>query len=310
MRPLSADDATRTVDDSAGRLAPGARLAGRYRIVELVGIGGMGMVYKAEDEQLGLPVAVKVLRPELAQDGRRIERFKQELVLARQVSHPNVVRIHDLGSDGDLVFLTMDFVAGRSLGELLAADGRLPPVTAAGIARQIAAGLAVAHAAGVVHRDLKPGNVLIDGSGRAAISDFGVARSLAGPGQTVPGAVVGTLDYLSPEQARGGQVDGRTDLYALGILLHEMLTGELPFAGGSAAEVLAQRLTGATRDLRSTGVPVPPKLAAIVRRLLQREPDRRYASAQELIADLDGLEVAPRAWRRTPRAALAALAVL
>src|SRR5688500_17492569 len=180
----------------------------------------MGMVYRAEDEQLGLPVAVKVLRPGLAQDGRRLERFKQELILARQVSHPNVVRIHDLGRDGDLVFLTMDFVAGRSLAEVLAEQGHLEPERAVGIARQIAAALAVAHEAGVVHRDLEPANILVDDSGRAAISAFGVARSLAGPGTTQPGVVVGTLDYLSPEQARGGEVDGRADLYGLGILFY------------------------------------------------------------------------------------------
>jgi tetratricopeptide (TPR) repeat protein len=316
VNPPPADSAfrltpTRTADDLIRRLAAGSRLAGRYRILELVGVGGMGMVYKAEDEQLGLPVAVKVLRPDLALDARRLERFKQELVLARQVSHPNVVRIHDLGSDGEIVFLTMDFVAGRPLNELLADDGRLSPERAADIARQVAAGLAVAHDAGVVHRDLKPGNILVDDSGRAAISDFGVARSLAGPGPTLPGAVVGTLDYLSPEQARGGEVDGRTDLYALGIVLHEMLTGELPFSGGSAAEVLAQRLTGATRDLRAAGVEVPPRLAAIVRRLLQRDPAKRYQSARELLADLGEIQGARRLpWRRAGLAALGIVALL
>ena len=316
MNPPPADSAfrltpTRTADDLIRRLASGSRLAGRYRILELLGVGGMGMVYKAEDEQLGLPVAVKVLRPDLALDARRLERFKQELVLARQVSHPNVVRIHDLGSDGEIVFLTMDFVAGRPLNELLADEGRLAPERAADIARQVAAGLAVAHDAGVVHRDLKPGNILVDDSGRAAISDFGVARSLAGPGPTLPGAVVGTLDYLSPEQARGGEVDGRTDLYALGIVLHEMLTGELPFSGGSAAEVLAQRLTGATRDLRAAGVEVPPRLAAIVRRLLQRDPAKRYQSARELLADLGEIQGARRPpWRRAALAALGIAALL
>ena len=309
---LPPSDPTRTADGAIQRLAAGTRLAGRYRILELVGVGGMGMVYRAEDEQLGLTVAVKVLRPDLAQHGRRLERFKQELVLARQVSHPNVVRIHDIGSDGEIVFLTMDFVAGRPLNELIAAEGRLSPERAVGIARQVAAGLAVAHDAGVVHRDLKPGNVLVDDSGRAAISDFGVARSLAGPGPTLPGAVVGTLDYLSPEQARSSEVDGRADLYALGILLHEMLTGELPFAGGSAAEVLAQRLTGTTRDLRSSGVEVPPQLAAIVRRLLQRDPARRYQSARELLEDLGRLDGGARrpAWRRAALAALGILALL
>src|SRR6185295_2310554 len=154
---------------------------------ELLGVGGMGMVYRALDEELGLPVAVKILRPDLAEDRRWLERFKQELVLARQVSHPNVVRIHDIGSDGDLIFLTMDFVPGRSLGDLLAEETRLAPARAMAIARQLALGLEAAHGAGVIHRDLKPGNVLIDESGgelRVAITDFGIARSLAGSGLT------------------------------------------------------------------------------------------------------------------------------
>ncbi len=269
----------------------GEPLAGRYRLLELVGVGGMGMVYRAHDEQLDLPVAVKVLRPGLAQDVQRLSRFKQELVLARQVSHPNVVRTHDIGSDGETVFLTMDFVPGRSLADLLIDEGKLPMERAVAIARQIASALAAAHEAGVVHRDLKPSNVLIEESGRAAIADFGIARSLAvaGPGPTLPGTVVGTPDYLSPEQARGAEVDGRADLYALGIILYEMLTGELPFAGGSQAEVLAQRVTGTARDLKDTGVVVPRPLAEIVHKLLQRDPARRYQSAGEVLANLDRL---------------------
>ncbi|HEV7518226.1 MAG TPA: serine/threonine-protein kinase, partial [Thermoanaerobaculia bacterium] len=256
---------TRTALGAVQRLASGSRLGGRYRIHELVGAGGMGMVYRAEDEQLGLPVAVKVLRPDLAGDGRWLERFKQELVLARQVSHENVVRIHDIGSDAGLVFLTMDFLPGRSLREVLADEPRLAPALAIEIARQVALGLGAAHRAGVVHRDLKPGNVLVDlggesgGAVRAAITDFGIARSLAGAGLTRTGTVVGTLDYLSPEQARGEAVDGRSDLYALGLLLYEMLTGDLPFSGTTEAEMLAQRVTGAPR-LRWAGSPVPKRL--------------------------------------------------
>jgi eukaryotic-like serine/threonine-protein kinase len=309
--PKARQTPTRTADGAIRRLTAGALLAGRYRILELMGVGGMGMVYGAWDEQLDLAVAIKVLRPDLAADSRRLERFKQELVLARQVSHPNVVRTHDLGSDGDVVFLTMDFVRGRPLDELLAEEGHLAPERAVDVARQIASALAVAHDAGVVHRDLKPSNILIDDNGRAAISDFGIARSLAGAGLTLPGAVVGTLDYLSPEQARGGDVDGRSDLYTLGILLFEMLTGELPFAGGSEAEVLAQRLTGATRDLRSTKVAVPRPLAAVVRRLLQRDPARRYQSAREVLDDLARLHEARHpAWRRAALAACGVLALL
>ncbi|HEV2853337.1 MAG TPA: tetratricopeptide repeat protein [Thermoanaerobaculia bacterium] len=272
----------------------GARLAGRYRLLDLVGAGGMGMVYRAHDEQLDVPVAVKVLRPGLARDVQRLGRFKQELILARQVSHPNVVRTHDIGIDGETVFLTMDFVPGRSLDDWLAEEGKLSPKRAVAVARQIASALAAAHEAGVVHRDLKPANILIDESGRTAIADFGIARSLAatGSGPTLPGTVMGTPDYLSPEQARGAEVDGRADLYALGLILYEMLTGELPFAGGSQAEVIAQRITGTARDLRATGIAVPRPLVEIVRKLLQRDPARRYQSAREVLADLDRLGTA------------------
>lgn len=312
---------TRTATEGAAqRLAAGALLGGRYRIAGLLGVGGMGMVYRAEDEQLGLTVAVKVLRPDIGQDGRRLERFKQELLLARQVSHPNVVRIHDIGTDDDLVFLTMDFVAGRSLRELLADEQRLPPDRAAEIARQLALALEAAHRAGVVHRDLKPANVLVDESEaglRVAITDFGIARSLAGSGMTVPGTILGTLVYLSPEQARGDAVDGRSDLYALGLVLYEMLTGELPFSAATEAEILAQRLTGSPRHLRFAGVAVPPRLAALVQRLLARDPARRPASAAEVVQELARSAAPPaRPWPWPPpplrawRLALAAVCLL
>jgi tetratricopeptide (TPR) repeat protein len=293
----------------AGGLPAGTRLGGRYRIAGLLGVGGMGMVYRAEDEQLGLTVALKVLRPDLApepgENRQWLERFKQELVLARQVSHPNVVRIHDIGRDigsdigtiggsdsGDtgIVFLTMDFVPGRSLRELLAEEGPLAAERAVEIGRQLALGLGAAHRAGVVHRDLKPGNVLVDDTGsslRVAITDFGIARSLAGSALTRPGTVLGTLGYLSPEQARGEAVDGRSDLYTLGLLLYEMLTGELPFSGATEAEMLAQRLTGAPRNLRWAGVAVPPRLRAVVQRLLARDPGRRYPNGEEVAQELE-----------------------
>ena len=319
------DMPTRTAEDAVRRLTAGSLLAGRYRILDLVGVGGMGMVYRATDEQLGLDVAIKVLRPDLASGGQWLERFKQELVLARQVSHPSVVRIHDIGNDGELVFLTMDFVPGHSLRELLADERRLTPEKAVEIARQLALGLGAAHRAGVVHRDLKPGNVLVDdGSGRAeggkdgggavrvAISDFGVARSLAGSGLTVPGVVVGTLGYLSPEQARGGVVDGRSDLYALGLLLYEMLTGELPFSAATEAEMLAQRLTGASRNLHwPEGTAVPPRLRDLVQRLLARDPAQRPQTGADVAQDLDGsLAPPPGKGRRIAVAVAFGLALL
>ena len=209
---------TRVEHDPMRRLAPGARVAGRYRIVELCGVGGMGLVYRADDEELSLPVALKVLRPELSADPSLLDRFRRELVLGRQVSHPNVVRIHDIGQDGDLHFLTMDYVEGRSLRQWMEERGRMDEATAVSILRAVTEALAVAHRAGVIHRDLKPSNILIDASERPHVSDFGLARSLAASGLTRAGTVMGTPDYLSPEQARGEPVDARTDLYALGII--------------------------------------------------------------------------------------------
>lgn len=283
--PIDDPDATRT-QAARDLLAPGTLVAGRYRIEALVGVGGMGMVYRAADERLDLPVALKVLRQELGVVRGAEERFVRELILARQVSHRNVVRIHDLGEDDGVSFLTMDYVEGRSLQEVLREDGPLPPERAIEVARQIAEGLAAAHDEGVVHRDLKPANVLLDDSGRAYITDFGVARSVSGSGLTRTGGVLGTPGYLSPEQARGEEVDGRSDLYSLGLLLFEMLTGELPFRGETLAEVLGERLTGRPRTLSETGVPASAGLERIVARCLAREPDDRYPDARALAADL------------------------
>jgi len=284
--PPAAPGVTRTSAGGGALLAPGARLAGRYRIVELLGAGGMGLVYRALDERLDVEVALKVLRPEHAAEGGMLERFRQELVLARQVTHKHVVRIHDIGEDGDLLFLSMDLVAGRSLKALLAERGRLEPDEAAALGRQLAEALAAAHAEGVVHRDLKPANVLVEPDGTAYVSDFGVARSLAGAGLTHTGGVVGTVEYLSPEQARGDPVDGRSDLYALGLILYEALAGEAPFRGGTWSEVLGQRLTAEPRELSALRPEVPPWLAGVVHRCLERDPADRYRDAAELARDL------------------------
>lgn len=271
------------------RLQPDQMLAGRYRIREEVGRGGMGVVYRAQDEQLGISVALKVLRPELAEDPRLVERFRREIVAARQVTHRNAVRIHDIGRDGDLLFLTMDFVEGPSLQAVLRKERRLGSERAAGIARQLALALEAAHEAGIVHRDLKPGNVLIEPSGRACISDFGLARSPGAHDLTRTGMIVGTPAYLSPEQAHGAPVDRQSDLYALGLLLFEMLTGDLP----SPEKLAAVHEDGTFRQLLETpDEEIPAWLGAIVERLLQPDPAQRFQSAGELVAALD--------LRRTP----------
>ena len=219
--------------DSFQVLARGALVAGRYRVVRLLGVGGMGMVYQVHDEQLDLPAALKVLRPERAGSEEMRERFRRELILARQVSHKNVVRIHDLGHDGELMFLTMDFVAGRSLKELLAEEGPLPAERAVAIAGQLAGALEAAHREGVVHRDLKPANVLLGEDDRVYVTDFGIARSLSATGLTASGSVMGTPAYMPPEQALGkiDSMDERADVFGLGAILCEILTGNPPYVG-------------------------------------------------------------------------------
>lgn len=293
-------------------LASGQVLAGRFRVERLLGMGGMGMVYLATDLTLEVPVAIKVLRPELAERPQVFERFRQELLLARQVSSPHVVRIHDLAEHQGRWLISMDYVPGESLEALLAREGPLDVERALSIARQIALGLQAAHARGVVHRDLKPANVLLDADGNASINDFGVARSMASSGLTRhSGAIVGTPDYLSPEQARGEPVDPRSDLYALGLILHEMLAGQLPFANGTLAEVLAQRMLRTPEPVSRARPDTPPWVVRLVDRLLRPQPRARLQDAAQVVSAIDRRHVerdAP-AWRRIALAAAAVMAV-
>jgi len=280
------------------QLTPGTVLAGRFRIESILGVGGMGVVYLATDLALQVPVAIKLLRPELATRADAFERFRQELLMARQVSSPRVVRIHDLAQHEGQWLISMDFVDGEGLDRRLDRDGPMAPAEVVRIGRQLAEGLAAAHSSGVIHRDLKPANVLIDRNGDAYISDFGVARSLASGGITRSGAVVGTPDYLSPEQARGDTVDGRSDLYALGLLLYEMLTGTMPFSGGTVSEILAQRMLRSPPPVSQLRPQTPPWLTRLVDRLLRTQPAHRLQSADEVIRAIDRREV-PRDFRPT-----------
>ena len=306
--PRPAPPDTSTSADLEHRLVPGKLVAERYRIVGQIGLGGMGVVYKAHDEELGVDVALKVLRPDLGTDPEWIARFRRELVLAREITHKNVVRIHDIGESEGLRFLTMRLVEGRSLLDLLEKDGPLPVERALPIFRQVAEAVQQAHDVGIIHRDLKPGNVLLSPDDTAYITDFGVARSLDNDRMTRAGAVVGTLDYLSPEQVAGDPADARSDIYGLGLLLFEMLTGELPFRSASRAETLAQRIAGRARDIADTGVSVPAQVRRLIRRCLERSPARRYAGVRDLLADLDGRRAG--VVDRIPRAAWVILAFL
>ena len=256
----------------------------------------MGAVYQAWDQSLGSAVALKIIRVDADTHPLEVreleERFKRELRLARQVTHPNVVRIHDLGEVGAIKYLTMAYVEGQDLATLVRTQGKLPVARALSIGRQVAAGLAAAHEAGVVHRDLKPANVLIDGEQRALLTDFGIARAVdAGTLHTLPGSVLGTLAYMAPEQARGEVADKRSDVYSFGLILYELLAGgRLRVARESALADLVARVEQGPTSLRLVVPETPLALERIVERCLQRDPNQRYQDATQLLADLNRLE--------------------
>jgi tetratricopeptide (TPR) repeat protein/tRNA A-37 threonylcarbamoyl transferase component Bud32 len=256
----------------------------------------MGAVYQAWDQVLEVAVAVKVIRvdasvdPEIAAELER--RFKRELLLARQVTHRNVVRIHDLGEIDGIKYITMPYIQGSDLSSVLKKDGRLPVVRALGIARQVAAGLVAAHEAGVVHRDLKPANIMLDAEDHACVMDFGIARSTSGAtafAMTVAGAVVGTVEYMAPEQAKGESVDQRADVYALGLIVRDMLLGPRHHGAGTAMSELMSRMEKAPAPLRTMDPQIPPALDELVSRCLQPDPAARYETSQALQLDLERL---------------------
>src|SRR5438309_6914085 len=219
-------------------LEPGAVLAQRYEILQILGEGGMGAVYKAMDRGLNRPVALKVIRPDLAGNQAILDRFKQELLLAREVTHKNVIRIYDLGEAEGMKFITMEYVEGKDLRTLINEKNKLAPEEAVEIMQQVCRALEAAHSVGIIHRDLKPQNVMRDKSGRILVMDFGLARTLEGDGMTRTGALVGTMDYMSPEQALGRELDQRSDLFALGLIFYELLTGKMPYKAESVVASL------------------------------------------------------------------------
>ncbi|HYY94634.1 MAG TPA: serine/threonine-protein kinase [Pyrinomonadaceae bacterium] len=273
-----------SIDDA--RFAPGHVLGGRYRIVGLLGRGGMGEVYRADDLALKQPVALKLLPEALSTDGEALERFRREVRVARQISHPNVCRVYDIGEAEGLHFLSMEFIRGEELASVLKRFGRLPFDKAAEIARQICAGVAAAHKAGVVHRDLKPANVMIDEAGEARVTDFG----LAAIAEEVRGDErAGTPAYMSPEQLAGRELTARSDIYSLGLVLYELFTGRRAFEASTLAELLRLRETGAQPSSPASHVKdLDPLVERVIRRCLDRDPERRPASALEVAAALPG----------------------
>jgi eukaryotic-like serine/threonine-protein kinase len=258
---------------------------GRYRVMRKLGSGGMADVYLAEDEELGRRVAIKILNDRHANDEQFVERFRREAKNAAGLSHPNIVSIYDRGEAEGTYYIAMEFLDGRSLKELLIARGPMPIDDAVSYTRQILNALRFAHKKGVVHRDIKPHNIMADPDGRLKVTDFGIAR--AGASQmTEAGAIVGTAQYLSPEQARGSPVDQRSDLYSVGVVLYEMLTGQVPFSGETPVEIAMKHLSEAPRPPSTMRPDVSPDLDMIVLRALAKNPDDRFQSAEEMDAEL------------------------
>ena len=290
--------------DAPGALQPvepGALIAGRYEILKMLGEGGMGAVFRARDRELDRVVALKIIRPEYASNAQVLQRFKQELILARQITHRNVIRIFDLGSAGPTRFITMEYIEGEDVSTMLARRGKLPASEAVDIVRQVCRGLEAAHSEGVVHRDLKPQNIMIDKTGKVSVMDFGIARSMSASGMTRTGALMGTPTYMSPEQAQGQKVDARSDLYTLGVILYELLTGATPFQADNPMATLVKRIQEKPVPPIDLEPAVPPPLNRIVLKMLGTSPADRYQSAAEIIADLD-------AWQK-PRTGAGTLTV-
>src|SRR5580698_10386398 len=266
-------------DGVAVSLQAGSLLAERYEIIKLLGQGGMGAVYKARDRELDRLVALKVIRPELAGHPSILQRFKQELILARKITHRNIIRIFDLGIADGIRFITMEFVEGQDLASLLDEQGKMTPEETVKILRQVCAALEAAHAEGVVHRDLKPQNIMVEASGRVCVMDFGLARSMENVGMTQAGTVLGTPAYMSPEQAKGMPADERSDLYSLGIIAYQMLTGKVPFKADSMLASMLLRTQGPPPPAIELEPTIPPALSDLIQKALAVDPQDRYQSA-------------------------------
>jgi serine/threonine protein kinase/Tfp pilus assembly protein PilF len=293
---------TRTLETITDELTRGVVFAGRYEIIEELGTGGMGRVYRAFDKKIDEEVALKLIKPEIAAERKTVERFRNELRIARKISHPNVCRMHDLNEEGKTLYITMEYVAGEDLKSVIHRMGILTAGKAVFIARQVAEGLAEAHKLGIVHRDLKPHNIMIDKEGNAKIMDFGIARSLAAKGVTGEGVIVGTPEYMSPEQVEGKAADARSDIYALGIILFEMVTGHAPFESETPLAVAHKHKYEPAPDPKKLNPQIPPGLSRIILRCLEKTREKRYQTTEEFLADLTTVEEGlPTAERTTAK---------
>ena len=265
------------------RMEPSRTLADRYELLGHIARGGMADVFEARDTLLGRRVAVKVLHSQFSSDEAFVKRFRREAQAAANLSHPNIVGIYDWGQEGSTYFIVMELIEGRSLRDVLREDGPLLPRRAIEISAEVAAALSVAHRSGLVHRDIKPGNMLLTADGTVKVTDFGIARAWDDSSElTKTGAVIGTATYFSPEQAQGTPADERSDIYALGVVMYEMLAGRPPFSGESPVAVAYQHVSSLAVQPSLDNPDVPNELDAIVMRALEKDPDARYQTADDL----------------------------
>ncbi len=281
---------TETLQAPREELATGATFARRYQIVEELGRGGMGKVYKAIDTEVKEKIALKLIKPEISRDEKTIERFQNELKLARKISHRNVCRMYDLNKEEGNYYITMEYVPGEDLKSMIRMSRQLSVATAANVARQVCEGLSEAHRMGVIHRDLKPSNIMIDKAGNVRIMDFGIARSLRTKGITGSGVMIGTPEYMSPEQVEGKEVDQRSDIYSLGVILYEMVTGRVPFEGDTPFTVGVKHKSEAPKDPKILNAQIPDDMNRIILKCLEKEKTKRQQNVDELISDLSGIE--------------------
>jgi eukaryotic-like serine/threonine-protein kinase len=278
-----------TCGRALGVLTKGAVVDGRYEVVDTLGKGGMGMVYKAHDRTLDEIVALKVLRSEFVSTPDMAKRFKTEIKIARRISHKNVCRIHEYGEDGSLRFICMEFLEGTDLKQILRVKGALDPAEAFDVAIQVAEGLSAIHDLGIIHRDLKTPNIMRDARGIVKLMDFGIAKAEGDPGSgglTNTGQVMGTPEYMSPEQCRGEVIDFRSDIYALGVVLYEIFTGQVPFRGDTPVATIFKHIQDPVPLSGPTASRLPPSAIPVIRRLLAKERNDRYTTAVEVAVAL------------------------
>jgi tetratricopeptide (TPR) repeat protein/predicted Ser/Thr protein kinase len=281
---------TMTIEAPIEELNTGSIFAGRYKIVTELGKGGMGKVYRAIDQKIDEEVAIKLIKPEIAADKKTIERFGNELKMARKIAHRNVCKMYYLGEEKGAHFITMEYVPGEDLKSMIRMSGQLSTGMAIKVAKQVCDGLTEAHRLGVIHRDLKPNNIMIDKSGEARIMDFGIARLLKAKGITGAGIMIGTPEYMSPEQVEGKEVDQRSDIYSLGIILYEMVTGRVPFEGDTPFTIGMKHKGEVPQDPKKWNAQIPEDLNGLILKCLQKEKDQRYQSAGEVRSELEKIE--------------------